>query len=207
MATRTGSFVGAPEPFDSANGADWTLYTQRFEHFAKANNVEDDQKRHLLLALVGAPTYKLLANLVAPTEPGELTYKEIVDKLQAHFKPKPIIIAERFRFYKRNQKPGEKMATYLAELRRLAATCEFGAFLEEALRDRFVCGLVNEGVQRRLLVESELDLSKATEMAKGMEAATLDVKEIQSKDMPGPVHVVEASSDSLPPTFRNWTFS
>ena len=105
----------------------------------------------MLLAIVGAPTYKLLSNLAAPTEPGKLTYKQVVDKLEAYFMPKPMIIAERFRFYKRNQKSGEKMADYMADLRRLAATCEFSAFLGEALRDRFVCGLSNEAVQRRLL--------------------------------------------------------
>ena len=71
---------------------------------------------------MGAPTYKLLANLAVP---GELSYKDVVDKLEAHFKLKPIIIAERFRLYRRNQESGEKMADYLLELRRLAATCEF----------------------------------------------------------------------------------
>ena len=83
----------------------------------KANKVEDEQKVHLLLALIGAPTYKLLTNLVAPKEPGEFTYKQVLDKLAAHFKPKPIVIAEHFRFYKRSQQKGEKMADYLAELR------------------------------------------------------------------------------------------
>ena len=180
MATSSG-FVGAPEPFDLSKGADWKLYTQRFEHFAKANKIDDDQKKHLLLALMGAPTYKLLANLAAPTEPGELTYEDVVDKLEAHFKPKPIIIAERFRFYKRNQESGEKVADYLAELRRLAATCEFKTFLNEALRDKFVYGLNSEAVQRRLLVEAGLTLDKAFEMAQGMEAAAVDAKQFHTK--------------------------
>ena len=91
MAMSSG-FVGAPEPFDLSKGADWKLYTQRFEHNAKANKIADNQKKHLLLVLMGAPTYKLLASLVVPTEPGELSYKDIVDKLDGHFKPKPIII-------------------------------------------------------------------------------------------------------------------
>ena len=134
--------------------------------------------------MVGAPAYKLLASLSAPKDPGELTYKEVVDKLAAHFRPKPIIIAERFRFYKRAQQNGEKMADYLRELRRLAATCDFKEFLEEALRDRFVCGIKNEAVQRRLLMESELTLNKAVEMAQSMEAAAQDAKEIQLKDGP-----------------------
>ena len=173
--------MGAPEPFDLSKGTDWKLHTQRFEHFAKANKIDDDQKKHLLLALMGAPTYKLLASLAAPTKPGELTYEDVVDKLEAHFKPKPIIIAECFRFYKRNQESGEKVANYLAELRRLAATCEFKTFLNEALRDKFVCGLNSEAVQRRLLVEAGLTLDKAFEMAQGMEAAAVDVKQFHTK--------------------------
>ena len=74
MAMSSG-FVGAPESFDLSKGADWKLYTQWFE---QANKVKDDQKKHLLLALIGAPTYKLLANLAAS---GELSYKDVVDKL------------------------------------------------------------------------------------------------------------------------------
>ena len=135
----------------------------------------------MLLALMGVPTYKLLANLTVPTEPGELSYKDVVDKLEAHFKPKLIIIAERFRFYKRNQESGEKMADYLTELRRLAATCNFKTFLEEVLREKFVCGLSSEGVQHRLLLEAGLTLDKAFEMAQGMEAAAVDAKEFHSK--------------------------
>lgn len=53
------------------------------------------------------------------------------------------------------------MSDYLAELRRLAATCSFGAFLEEALCDRYVYGLCTEAVQQRLWVEAELTLSKS----------------------------------------------
>ena len=78
----------------------------------KANKVADDDKLHLLLALVRAPTYKLLVSLSAPKDPGELTYKEVVDKIAAHFKLKPSIIAEWFRFYKMAQQNRENMTDY-----------------------------------------------------------------------------------------------
>ena len=131
----TSGFIGAPEPFDERT-EDWTSYAQRFENFLLANNVkEDEKKRHLLLAMIGGRTFKLLANLVAPKKPGEVEYTAIHQVLQDHFKPRLIKIAERFRFYKRHQQPSETVTTYLAELRRLASTCEFGEFLNEALCD------------------------------------------------------------------------
>ena len=64
---------------------------------------------------------------------------------------------------------------------------EFGAYLEEALRDRFVCGLKNEGTQKRLLSEADLTFQKALEIAQGMEAAAKNAKELQSQTAPGVV--------------------
>lgn len=74
------------------------------------------------------------------------------------------------------------MGDYIVEVRRLAATCNFKELLEEALHDRFVCGINNEAVQHQLLMESELTLTKAVEMVQSMEAAAQNGKEIQSKD-------------------------
>ena len=45
------------------------------------------------------------------------------------------------------------MADFAAQLKKLSAHCEFGTFLDEALRDRFVCGLRKEPIQRKLLGE------------------------------------------------------
>ena len=48
------------------------------------------------------------------------------------------------------------MAQYLAELRRLTEYCEFGGYLNKALRDRLVCGLKSKSIQKKLLTEVEL---------------------------------------------------
>ena len=189
MAMRTATYLGAPEPFDPA-GDDWSLYVEHFEHFVLANGIKDERKLHMLLALVGTQTYRLLTNLVAPKKPGEHMYAQGKEKLTAHLKPKPIKIAERFRFYKRQQEPNEKMADYIAELRRLVTTCEFGTFLDKALRDKFVCGLYKESIQRRLLAEADLTLKKALEIAQGMEAAEKDSKEIKATPSESQVHRV-----------------
>ena len=65
-------------------------------------------------------------------------------------------------------------------LRKLASTCEFGIFLNEAQRDRFVCGLRSENCRRRLLTESDLTFSKAIEIARSMELARKDCTELQT---------------------------
>ena len=109
-----------------------------------------------------------------------------LDPLTEHYDPKPLIIVERFHFHKRDQAPGETIAEYVAELRRLAAKCAFGAYLDEALRDRLVCGLQNEQIQRGLLSEADLDLEKAVKRATAM-----DVAQSQAQAMKAPQQVVE----------------
>ena len=64
----------------------------------------------------------------------------------------------------------------MAELRR---HCAFGTYLNEALRDRLVCGFRSESIQRRLLAEKDLTLSKAVEIAQGMEAAENNAKSLK----------------------------
>ena len=63
---------------------------------------------------------------------------DITDTLKAHFQPKSLVIAERYHFYKREQALGESIS---AALRHLAAKCSFAGYVDEALRDGFVCGL------------------------------------------------------------------
>ena len=90
------------------------------------------------------------------------------------------MIAERFKFHRRNQGEGEGIAKYMAELRKLADRCQFGGYLEEALRDRLVCGLRDEAIQRKLLTMDALTLSRAYEITHGMETAQRQASELQA---------------------------
>ena len=171
---------------------------ERMNEFLIANGVEDDRKKvAVLLSTVGPSTYRLLKDLLAPTLPSTKSFAEIREVLQGHFQPKPLVIAERFKFHQRNQSESESVVQYLAELRKLAKTCEFKAFLEEALRDRFVCGLRAQSIQKRLLSEAALDLKKALEVAQGMEAAEQTTKYMHV-DSPG-VHGVESNRKGTSP--------
>ena len=81
-----------------------------------------------------------------------------MDSLSQHLDPKPITIAERFKFHKAEQEESESIRQYLAKLQKLAETCEFGGYREEAIRDRFVCGIRVRSIQRMLLAEATLTL-------------------------------------------------
>ena len=150
---------------------DIASYIERVELYFAANYVEADYEVATFLALTGADAYGVLRNLLAPELSKDKSFNELKELLVSHYSPKPILIAERFKFHRRNHHESETFAQFVVELKRLAFKCEFGTFLEEALRDRLVCGLKSVLIQKKLLAERDLTFKKAFETAQSMELA------------------------------------
>ena len=110
----------------------------------------------VFLSVVESSTYKILRNLLTHDKPTDKTLAQLVSVLSQHFKPKPSEIMDRFKFHSHTRKPGESVATYMAKLRSLTEFCNFGASLEEMIRDRLVCGINDSSLQKRLLAEPDL---------------------------------------------------
>ena len=150
-----------------------------WRYFFLANSIADQKKVIVFLSVAAENIYALLRNLLSPAKPQQKSFGELTAELKKHFEPKKVIIAERVSFYRRNQAPDESIADYVAELCKLTINCDFGDYLEEVLRDRFICGLRSEPAQKQFLTEAELTFKRAVEMAKGIEA--VDKKSQQFK--------------------------
>lgn len=123
-----------------------TEYFERFESFLDANVISDPvRKRAVLLATIGAETYKLIRAL-AENKPKEKSYVELKELLTGHLHPKPNVISQRYKFFKRDRNPQESVSDYIATLRKLSEHCSFGATINEHLRDRIVCGINNDKI-------------------------------------------------------------
>ncbi|XP_060761945.1 uncharacterized protein K02A2.6-like [Neoarius graeffei] len=160
---------------------DFESYLERFEQWIIANAVPADKKVSAFLSTIGPDAYCLLKNLTAPTKPSTMGYKALIKELTDHFKPEKNVIAERFRFQRRNQQEGESIASFIVALKQLSIHCEFAGHLDEALRDRFVCGLRSEAMQKKLLTEWNLTFKSACDIACTMEMASKNTTEFSDK--------------------------
>ena len=105
-------------------------------------------------------------------------------KLNSEYGTKKLVLAERYRFYNYKQRDGQSLADYIAELRRLAVSCEWSEqHLEDNLRDKFVMGLQNERLLQQLLTQDHTKpLAKLMELAHTFEAAEKETfKRVHSK--------------------------
>ena len=177
--TRVG-VLGNLEEFDQKSDT-MAAYLERAALYMDANEVADEKKTATFLTAIGKSTFQVLRNLVAPAKVKDKSFDQICEVLLRHYEPKPLVISERFNFNRRQQGANERISDYVAELRRLSAHCEFEAFLDDALRDRFVCGLRSEAMQKKLLLEDRLTFSRAVEIAQNMESAASKTKQLQSQ--------------------------
>ena len=160
---------------------DWGQYCERLEFYFVAHDIDDAaKKKATLLSACGATTYKLMCDLVSPLKPKDKTFEELQSIVQAHLKPKPSEIVQRYKFHTRGQHSGESIATFVAELRHLSQDCNFGDSLADMLRDRLVCGVGSVRVQKRLLAEPELTFDSAFKISTAMETAEKNAVDLQA---------------------------
>ena len=76
----------------------------------------------------------------------------------------------------------------MAELRRLATKCGFDASLDETLRDRLVCGVISEVIERKLLTGGDLTITEVVEIAISMKAVQSNTQAMKPAALVGKVH-------------------
>ena len=185
--------VGLPEFCPNTDSI--THYLQRVELYFTAHDVKKELEVATLLSLIGTARYAHLCDLMVPTVPGSKKLDDITAVLKKHFEATKVQIAKRFHFRKRDQAAGETIANYDATLRKLAVYCNFGANLEDELRDHIVCGLRNESLQCRLRTEVDLTYKKVMDMAQATELADKNAKALRGSSE---VHYIPHKSRKSP---------
>ena len=99
------------------------------------------------------------------------------------------------------------MAECSAALKKCPEHCALGTFLEEALRDRFVCDLRSKQTLKRLLAEKSLTWKTAVEIALAMEVAEKQANTFRNAPADGEINYVkpphqQKSSKPKKPRFR-----
>lgn len=163
------SAVGHLTPFEEKVETIST-FLLRVKHYIKANKVAEDLKVSVLLSVLGPKIVSVLEDLLAPEEVDSKSYDVLVETLRGHYKPCTLTIVERYKFNSRVQQPTESISDYVVTLKHMASTCNFGAFLKDALRDRLVSGIRDDVIRQRLLTD-ELNFEDSLRKALTLEEA------------------------------------
>lgn len=194
-------YIGAISEFNPTT-CDFKIYIERLEVFFTANTISDGKKVSVLLTLIGEKCYGVLRDLISPALPTDKTYEQIVTVLTEHYSPAKSEIAERFKFLRRRQGTEESIADYVAGLKKLASSCNYGTFLNTALRDKFVEGIYDVKIQRELLQKATLTYEDAVRYALAFELTTKTANELKIGSSESTVYKINSRPNSSKNMFK-----
>lgn len=141
---------GSMEPY--VLGENFEDYLWRLNNYFSLNKFSDENfKRQLLMNVIGATASTKIMKSLKPKELNQVGYKDVVKQCMKIFIGERNSIVEHYKFSLRSQREGESISDFAVELQDIAEHCEFGNFLDTALRDRFVAGIRNTNIKQVLL--------------------------------------------------------
>ena len=133
----------------------WDFFKQQWSDYEIAIDLDKREETVRLATLrsaMGRECLQILLNLNLSQEDKKKIDK-CLEALENYFKPSRNVVYERYIFNTCIQQSEESVQSYVTRLRKLAASCEYGALTDELIRDRLVIGLKNQGDKVRLLRE------------------------------------------------------
>ncbi|XP_044005925.1 uncharacterized protein K02A2.6-like [Aphidius gifuensis] len=177
-----------PPPLDLKGSNDlhitWKNWKKKFENYLEAagfnaTTITDKRRVAILINLLGDDAMEIYNTFVYDTGEKDDVLKDVLQKFENYCLPKVNQTVERFNFFQITQQEGENFDSFVTKLRTAAVTCDFGEQKDSLIRDRVICCIRDSGLQRRLLRESEITLSKVVEMCRINEISERQVKVLQ----------------------------
>ena len=166
------------EPCEAGATKKYLHWLRTFQNFV--NSLSPDQQENnlnLLINFVSPSVFEIISEASS--------YDEAIGLLNNLYnKPKNEIFA-RHLLATCKQESGQTLDQFIQKLKSLAKDCDFKnstatEIRDEAIRDSFISGLLDNGVRQRLLEQDSLNLQKAFETARSLELAQQQSQTYQS---------------------------
>ena len=152
----------------------WTRWAKQFETFYTAAELSGKDKKvqiAILLNAAGAEAQEVHDQFTWALTEDKEDYQTVLKKFDSYCRPRKNLVYERYCFYTRDQCEEEPVDKWVKDLRVIAKKCEFETQEDSMIRDRIVLGVHDKRVQERMLRDSNLDLTKATELCRAAESS------------------------------------
>ncbi|UYV63592.1 K02A2.6-like, partial [Cordylochernes scorpioides] len=101
-----------------------------------------------------------------------------IEAFDNHFIGKRNVVYERALFGLRSQRPEETIEEFVTVLHRISEHCEYANLREELIRDRLVLGVKDRKLSEKLMLNENLTLAKAVEIARQWEAVMREQQDL-----------------------------
>ena len=173
----------------SQNFRDWH---RSYQIYAIASGVSEKSQKiqcNVFLHVAGPAAQKVFSTWTIPDDEKDKT-ELLITRFKIYSEGKRNITVIRYNFKTRNQRPGEGFESHYTELKNTVKDCEFGSLEDNLLRDRLVCGIIDEILREKLLQVEDLTLEKCVNMCRLLESSARQLKTLGSSQPEPDVHAL-----------------
>jgi hypothetical protein len=185
--------------------ADWERFRGEWENYEIATDLDgtSGKKRSaVFLACIGSAAQSIFRSFKFDSADDRNNVSKIIEAFERYCIGETNVTYERYRFNRREQQPGESIEDFVADLRKMANTCQFEALEDSLIRDRIIVGIRDEPTRRRLLQQKKLTLSEAIDACKASEATSRRLRVMGGAAEIDALHHSTSAASSSPSSHR-----
>ena len=139
----------------------WKCFRRVWSNYEIVSRLVKQQKEErtaTLLTCLGADALEIVDGLNFANDEDRKDNDVVLEKLEVICVGETNEIYKRYQFNKRDQESRKSFDLYVASLRTLAKTCNYGSLLDSLIHNRIVVGIRDNGTHKRLLQEAKFTL-------------------------------------------------
>ncbi|KII74767.1 hypothetical protein RF11_00534 [Thelohanellus kitauei] len=140
------------------HGGNYESYYYRYRNWAEVNQNDIKKRTRILLSVVSKGGYEVARSFAKHQGHEIMILEELEALLNDHVSHEPLKVAESYAFYSTSEGEGNGLNDYALVLQKLWEKCNIWGFMDRALGDKFILGIVDpaNNIRPTLLVEKYL---------------------------------------------------
>ncbi|UYV82899.1 K02A2.6-like [Cordylochernes scorpioides] len=169
-----------PPPNFSFDAKDWPSWKQRFSRYRLLSNLNAKEQEYQITALIYLMGERAeeIHSAFNPSADDAKNLDKVIEAFDNHFIGKQNVVYERALFGLRSQRPEETIEEFETVLHRISEHCEYANLREELIRDRIVLGVKDRKLSEKRMLNENLTLAKAVEIARQWEAVMREQQDL-----------------------------
>ena len=154
---------------------------ENYEIASGLKTKENEIRTATFLTCVGTEALEIYDGLKFDNDTDKTKLEVVLQKFETFCIGETNETYERYKFNKRDQEQSETINTYVASLRTLSETCNYGEIEESLIRDRIVIGIKDNTTRKKLLQDHKLTLKKCIDICRANETTTDNSKRLATR--------------------------
>ena len=162
-------------------------FKQMFEFYLTAterNEKASSVQFGILMSCIGEHCLPIYNSFQFDSDEDKQDYAKVLKKFEQYCEPRKNLTMLRHKLLTRKQRDGEKVDTFITELKIKAKDCALGELRDSLVKDMIICGVSNPKLQLRLLEKSQqvddLKLDDCVKLCQAFEYSEMNRKDLDS---------------------------